>query len=171
MRKIHEDVEVKTMRNKPVTTVFLIFLATGSTAIGQHTITDFKRSPSSNPSGKLSPEDYTQARLKRFIGATVPLTPAFALSILYRMGDGVAAGILEIMKGRGPLNAMEQQNVIDMVRLSFTAPGAIRNHAERQPISSLILLGQLNDTVSNADLRERLGETQRFLLDTASRAK
>ena len=109
------------------------------------------------------------AEIKHMIASSAPPTAQQA-PLLQRMGDAAARQITELLRGRAPLSATEQRNVVDMVHMAFEAPAAIMRPADRKPPSSLALLQRIGADLRDPGLQSRLIQTQQFVA-AASTAK
>jgi hypothetical protein len=107
--------------------------------------------------------------IKHMVASSAPPT-ALQAPMLHRMGDAAARQIAELLRGRAPLSATEQRNVIDMVHMAFEAPAAIARQTDRKPASSLALLQRIGADLRDPGLQGRLAETQQ-LVAAASAAK
>jgi hypothetical protein len=106
------------------------------------------------------------ADIKHMIASSAP--PAAAqIAMLHRMGDAAARSVTELLRGRAPLSATEQRNVVDIVHRSFEAPAAIALPTDRKPSSSLALLNRIAAGLQDPSLQPRLLETQQFLASAA----
>jgi|GEM_PF-4934552 len=116
--------------------------------------------PSAGP--LLSGRDLTIEMIKRMMASNKPLT--LNSPRLKRMGDQAASDVLTIMAGRGPLNAAEQQRVLEILHMAYERPTAIVNTLLRNPQNTLTLLQRLSESTSDFSLKLRIVDTQEFVI-------